>query len=152
MLMSDPPSCWFPEEPLPLRWNVTPGERRTRSSMLRRPCWSSFSWLKAVRLIGTSCRRSSRRVAVTTTSCTPAPAAASVVSDVVVCASAESSGLRKARTDTAPRIPRLTRGLINLSRAHDCFVVHRLSVSPLEFRSLVYDMPTDDGEQHLHTR
>ena len=35
------------------------------------PCESSFSWLNALTLMGTSCRRSSRRVAVTTISSRP---------------------------------------------------------------------------------
>src|SRR6266404_171023 len=56
---------------MPLRWKLTPGERRARSSMLCSPSESSFSWLKAITVTGTSCRRSSRRVAVTTISSRP---------------------------------------------------------------------------------
>src|SRR6266404_6463420 len=56
---------------MPLRWKLRPGDRRDRSSMFFRPCASSFSWLKAMTLTGTSCRRSSRRVAVTTISSRP---------------------------------------------------------------------------------
>src|SRR5882724_1476821 len=39
--------------------------------MLRSPWASNFSWLYALTLTGTSCRRSSRRCAVTTISCNP---------------------------------------------------------------------------------
>src|SRR5882724_1901291 len=62
---------------MPLRWKLRPGDRRERPSMFFRPCASNFSWLKARTLTGTSCRRSSRRVAVTTISSRPLLAAVS---------------------------------------------------------------------------
>src|SRR2546429_6872228 len=61
---------------MPFLRKVTPGATRDRSSMLCRPFTSSASWLNAVTLIGTSIRRSVRRSAVTTTSCSPVVEAA----------------------------------------------------------------------------
>jgi hypothetical protein len=47
----------------------TPGVKRTSSVMSRMPFSSRVSWLRAVMLIGTLLMLSSRRVAVTTISC-----------------------------------------------------------------------------------
>ena len=91
-----------------MRMNVTPGDRRDRSSMFLRPCESSFSWLNALTLIGTSCRRSSRRVAVTTTSSMP-PAAAPLSAVCATAVPADSAPSRAAVALRRTRIPVILR-------------------------------------------
>src|SRR5215472_6716670 len=61
----------------------TPGVKRAMSRKSLMPFWSMSAWVKAVTLIGTLLSSSSRRVAVTTTSCSPSargPAAPPVTS------------------------------------------------------------------------
>src|SRR3982074_1577686 len=134
---------------MPLRSNTTPGVRRLRSSMLRSPCASSFSWLNALTLMGTSCRRSSRRVAVTTTSWRPALAPLSVP---VVCALIGITSLSEARADSAPRTAGLTHRFIQTPRAPLFVGAANGSVGGRERRGAVHGFSADHREQNLHIR